>query len=230
MTTIHETIRTRLFELQDAEYKTFQCKLIPTVNPDTVIGVRTPALRKLAREISRDPEAGEFLKCLPHDYYEENNLHGFVIEVIKDYDTVIRMLEEFLPYVDNWATCDLISPKVFKKHLPELYGKIEEWLASDRTYTVRFGLEMLMRFYLDDAFRPEMLALVAAVRTEEYYVKMMMAWFFATALVKQYDAALPVIQDQWLEPWTHNKAIQKALESYRISDEKKGYLRSLKRK
>lgn len=230
MTTIHETIRTRLFELQDAEYKTFQCKLIPTVNPDTVIGVRTPALRKLAREISRDPEAGEFLKCLPHDYYEENNLHGFVIEVIKDYDTVIRMLEEFLPYVDNWATCDLISPKVFKKHLPELYGKIEEWLASDRTYTVRFGLEMLMRFYLDDAFRPEMLALVAAVRTEEYYVKMMMAWFFATALVKQYDAALPVIQDQRLEPWTHNKAIQKALESYRISDEKKGYLRSLKRK
>lgn len=230
MTTIHETIRTRLFELQDAEYKTFQCKLIPTVNPDTVIGVRTPALRKLAREISRDPEAGEFLKCLPHDYYEENNLHGFVIEVIKDYDTVIRMLEEFLPYVDNWATCDLISPKVFKKHLPELYGKIEEWLASDRTYTVRFGLEMLMRFYLDDAFRPEMLALVAAVRTEEYYVKMMMAWFFATALVKQYDAALPVIQDQRLEPWTHNKAIQKALESYRISDEKKRYLRSLKRK
>jgi 3-methyladenine DNA glycosylase AlkD len=228
MPEIQEKIRARLFELQDLNYKAFQCKLIPTVNPDTVIGVRTPALRKLAREISKDPEIGKFLEILPHDYYEENNLQGFLIETIKDYDTVIHMLEEFLPYVDNWATCDLMSPKVFKKHLPELYGEIQNWLRSGRTYTVRFGIGMLMSFYLGDAFRPEILELVAAVQTEEYYVKMMIAWFFATALAKQYDAALPVIRNRRLEKWTHNKTIQKAIESYRISDEQKAYLRSLK--
>jgi 3-methyladenine DNA glycosylase AlkD len=228
MIRIQEKIQARLFELQDLKYKDFNCKLIPTVNPDTVIGVRTPALRKLARELSKEPEIGEFLKILPHDYYEEKNLHGFLIETIKDYNTVIRMLEEFLPYVDNWATCDLISPKVFKKHLPELRGEIQHWLKSGRTYTVRFGIEMLMSFYLEDEFRPEILELVASVQSEEYYVKMMIAWFFATALVKQYDATLPIIEDKKLEKWTHNKTIQKALESYRISGERKTYLRSLK--
>jgi 3-methyladenine DNA glycosylase AlkD len=225
---IQAKIQAKLFELQDLGYKDFNCKLIPTVDPDTVIGVRTPALRKLAKELSGEPEIGEFLKLLPHDYYEENNLHGFLIEKVKDYDTVISLLEEFLPYVDNWATCDLMSPKVFKKHLPELYGEIQRWLKSGQIYTVRFGIEMLMSFYLGDAFRPEILELVTAVQTEEYYVKMMVAWFFATALAKQYDAALPIIQNRRLEKWTHNKTIQKAIESYRISDEQKAYLRSLK--
>lgn len=228
MAGIQEKIQARLLELQDLKYKNFNCKLIPTVNPDTVIGVRTPALRKLARELSKDPEIGEFLKILPHNYYEENNLHGFLIETIKDYDTVIRMLEEFLPYVDNWATCDLMSPKVFQKHLPELYGEIQRWLKSGRTYTVRFGIEMLMSFYLGNEFRPEILELVASVQSEEYYVRMMIAWFLATALVKQYDATLPMIENGRLEKWTHNKAIQKALESYRISEEQKIHLRSLK--
>ena len=228
MAEIQKDIQARLFELRDLNYKNFNCKLIPTVNPDTMIGVRTPALRKLARELSKDPKIGEFLKILPHDYYEENNLHGFLIEMIKDYDTVIRMLKEFLPYVDNWATCDLISPKVFKKHLPELYGEIQRWLKSDRTYTVRFGVEMLMSFYLEEEFHPEILDLVVAVQSEEYYVKMMIAWFFATALAKQYDAALPILEDKRLGKWTHNKAIQKALESYRLSKEQKTYLRGLK--
>jgi len=230
MIEIQKKIQTRLFELQDLKYKDFNCKLIPTVDPDTVIGVRTPALRKLAQELSKDPEIGEYLKILPHEYYEENNLHGFLIERLTDYDTVIRMLEDFLPYVDNWATCDLMSPKVFKKHLTELYGEIQRWLQSGRTYTVRFGIGMLMSFYLDDAFRPEILELVVSVRSEEYYVKMMIAWFFATALAKQYDAALPLIQDRRLEKWTHNKAIQKAIESFRVSEERKTYLRSLKSK
>lgn len=228
MSELPAKIQTKLFELQDLGYKDFQGKLIPTVNPDTVIGVRTPALRKLSKELSREPEIGEFLKRLPHDYYEENNLHGFLIEAVRDYDTVICLLTEFLPYVDNWATCDLMSPKVFKKHLPELYGEIQNWLKSGQTYTVRFGIEMLMSFYLGDAFRPEILELVSAVQTEEYYVKMMVAWFFATALAKQYDAAIPIVQARRLEKWTHNKAIQKAIESYRISDEQKAYLRSLK--
>ncbi len=223
-----EEILRRLFELQDLKYKEFACKLMPTVNPENVIGVRTPDLRKLAREFSKTPEASEFLKILPHAYYEENNLHGFLIETIRDYDTAVAAVDEFLPYIDNWATCDLISPKIFKKHLPELYEKIKVWLVSGRTYTVRFGIGMLMRFYLDDDFQPEMLELVAVIRSDEYYVNMMIAWYFATALAKQYEAVLPYIQEQRLEKWTHNKAIQKAIESYRIGDETKAYLRTLK--
>jgi len=228
MNRIAEELQRRLFELQDLKYKEFQCKLMPTVNPEAVIGVRTPDLRKLAKEVSKAPEAMAFLKILPHRYYEENNLHGFLIETIKDYDTAVQAIDAFLPYIDNWATCDLISPKIFKKHLPELYEKINVWLKSDKTYTVRFGIEMLMSFYLDESFKPEMLGLVAGVRSEEYYINMMIAWYFATALAKQYDAALPYIQNQHLEKWTHNKAIQKALESYRIGDESKAYLRTLK--
>jgi len=228
MDRIEEDIRHRLFELQDLKYKDFSSKLMPTVNPETVIGVRTPDLRKLAKEYSKTPEAMEFLKILPHAYYEENNLHGFLIETIKDYDTSIAAIEAFLPYIDNWATCDLMSPKLFRKHQPELYAKILVWLESDKTYTVRFGIGMLMRFYLDEHFKPEMLEMVAGIRSEEYYINMMIAWYFATALAKQYDAALPYIQNQRLEKWTHNKAIQKAIESFRISDEAKSYLRTLK--
>jgi 3-methyladenine DNA glycosylase AlkD len=218
----------KLFELQDITYKEFHQKLIPNINPETIIGVRTPELRKLAKELSKSPEAAEYLNMLPHKYYEENNLHGFLIEAIKDYGACITAVEAFLPYVDNWATCDLMSPKVFRKHLPELHEKIKVWLTSDLTYTVRFGIGMLMRFYLDDKFQPEMLELVAAVRSEEYYVNMMIAWCFATALAKKYDAALPFVEEHRLEKWTHNKTIQKAIESYRIDDEAKDYLRILK--
>lgn len=228
MSKIEEDIQARLFALQDFKYRDFQCKLMPTVNPETVIGVRTPDMRKLAKEYSKTPEAMEFIKILPHEYYEENNLHGFLIETIKDYDQVIEAIDAFLPYVDNWATCDLMSPKVFKKHLPELYEKIIDWLKSSHTYTVRFGIEMLMSFYLDEHFQPETLELVAKVKSQEYYVNMMIAWYFATALAKQYDASLPYIQEQRLDRWTHNKAIQKAIESYRITDEQKSYLRTLK--
>ena len=228
MSGIEEAIRQRLFELQDINYKEFSAKLMPTVSPETVIGVRTPDLRKLAKEVSKKPEALEFLQILPHTYYEENNLHGFLIETIRNYDDAIAAVEAFLPYIDNWATCDLISPKIFKKHLPELYERIQGWLKSDRTYTVRFGIGMLMSFYLDEHFQPEMLALVAGIHSEEYYVNMMIAWYFATALAKQYDAALPYIRGQRLEKWTHNKTIQKAIESFRISDETKTFLRTLK--
>lgn len=228
MSRIEEDIQSRLFEMQDPQYKDFHCKLMPTVNPETVIGVRTPDLRKFAKELSKMPEATEFIKILPHNYYEENNLHGFLIETIKDYDAAIAAVDAFLPYIDNWATCDLISPKLFKKHLPELYGKIKVWLMSDKTYTVRFGIGMLMGFYLDENFKPEMLELVARLRSGDYYINMMIAWYFATALAKQYDTAMPYIQNQRLEKWTHNKAIQKAIESFRISDEAKAYLRTLK--
>ncbi len=230
MYSVPETVQARLFELQDLNYQAFQCKLMPTIKPKIVIGVRTPQLRKFAREFAKTPQASEFMKTLPHDYYEENNLHGFLIEMIKDYDSAIAATEAFLPYVDNWATCDLISPKVFKKHLPDLYEKIKVWLKSDQTYTVRFGIGMLMSFYLNEAFAAEMLDLVAGVRSQEYYINMMIAWYFATALAKQYDATLPVLQEQRLEKWTHNKTIQKALESYRIPDDVKVYLRTLKLK
>lgn len=228
MVSIEQDIQRRLFELQDLKYKDFSSKLTPAVDPETVIGVRTPELRKLAKEYARTPEAEEFLEILPHRYFEENNLHGFLIETIRDYDAAINAVEAFLPYIDNWATCDLMSPKVFKKHLPELYEKIKVWMRSDRTYTIRFGIGMLMSHYLDDAFQPEMPELVAAIRSEAYYVNMMIAWYFATALVKQPDAIMPFIEERRLEKWTHNKAIQKAIESYRISDETKTYLRTLK--
>lgn len=225
---IEAYIQTRLFEMQDLKYKDFQCKLMPTVNPEVVIGVRTPDLRKFSREVKKMPEAKDFLAILPHQYYEENNLHGFLLSEMKDYEACITGLNAFLPYVDNWATCDLLSPKIFKEHLSELLHPIQEWLHSEKTYTIRFGIEMLMSFYLDDAFSPEYPALVAAVKSEEYYVNMMIAWYFATALVKQYDAIIPYIEKQRLEKWTHNKTIQKAIESYRITDEQKAYLRSLK--
>lgn len=214
--------------MQDMEYKAFQSKLVPTVEPDRIIGIRLPVLRKFAKEFAKTPETEPFLKILPHYYYEENNLHAFLIEGMKDYTAVIQALDTFLPYVDNWATCDSMRPKVFKKHLPEIFEKAKEWMRAADIYTVRYGIEMLMSYFLDDAFSEEVNELVAAVRSEEYYVRMMAAWYFATALAKQYEATLPFIQDKRLDDWTHNKAIQKAIESYRITEEQKGYLRSLK--
>lgn len=225
---VTEQVRRELFAMQDLKYRDFQCKLMPTVAPDAVIGVRTPALRSFARAFGKTPEAEIFLTQLPHRYFEENNLHGFLIAAMKDYDTCIAALRTFLPYVDNWATCDQMAPKVFKKHLPELLEEIRQWIASGETYTVRFGIGMLMSFYLDEAFSPEYLELAASVQSEEYYVNMMIAWYFATALAKQYDAVLPYIEQQRLEAWTHNKAIQKAVESYRITAEQKEYLKTKK--
>lgn len=228
MSDMEKAVQARLFELQDLNYRDFNSKLIPTVDPATVIGVRTPELRKFAKAFAKTPEAAEFLQSLPHKYYEENNLHGFLIETMKDYDQVIAALDTFLPYVDNWATCDLMRPRVFQKHLPKLREQIKRWMASEHTYTIRFGIEMLMTFYLDEHFQTEYLDWVAGVESGEYYVNMMVAWYFATALAKQYDAALPYIQQCRLDPWTHNKAIQKAAESRRITGEQKAYLRSLK--
>lgn len=221
-------IQDRLFQMQDIKYRDFQAKLTPTVPAERFIGVRTPELRAFAKEINGTKAAEDFLKVLPHKYYDENNLHGFLICLIKDYDEAISQTERFLPYVDNWATCDLMSPKVFKKHISELYEKIKEWTKSKDTYTIRFGIEMLMSFYLDGNFTKEILEIPAAIKSEEYYVNMMIAWFYATALAKQYDATLPYIKDCRLDKWTHNKAIQKAIESRRITEEQKEYLRSLK--
>ena len=220
-------IQNRLFELQDLKYREFTATLIPNIDKETIIGVRSPMIRKLAKELS-DEQKAEFIKALPHKYYEENNLHAAIIEGISDYDTAIIELEHFLPYVDNWATCDIMRPKVFKKHLSELLAKIREWSTSSHTYTIRFGLEMLMCYYLDREFKTEYLRIASAVRSEEYYVNMMIAWFFATALAKQYDDTLPYIESRKLDKWTHNKAIQKAIESYRVNDERKTYLRTLK--
>lgn len=225
---VEQRVQARLFELQDRQYRAFHCRLIPHVNPETVIGVRTPELRKFAKAFSKEPEAGEFLQILPHKFYEENNLHGFLIEAMKDYHQVVAALDAFLPYVDNWATCDLLSPKAFRKHPPELRKQIRRWVEDAHTYTVRFGLGMLMSFYLDEGFQMEDLDLAAGVRREEYYVKMMAAWYFATALAKQYDAALPYLRQRRLDRWTHNKTIQKAVESYRITPEQKDELRSLR--
>lgn len=228
MNEIIKAVQARLWDMQDLSYREFHSKLIPTVPLETIIGVRTPALRKFAKNFAKIPEAAEFLQTLPHQYYEENNLHGFLIETMKDYQQVVLALDAFLPYVDNWATCDLMRPNVFRKHLPELLTQIQIWMASEHPYTVRFGIEMLMTFYLDGEFQPKHLDWVAAIRSEEYYVNMMIAWYFATALVKQWDAALPYIQQYRLESWTHRKTIQKAVESYRISDEQKAYLKHLR--
>ena len=220
-----EELHRRLFSMQDEKYGEFQRRLIPNIPPESIIGVRTPELRKLAKELTGDKQ---FLSCLPHSYFEENQLHAFIISGMKDFDECIRRLDEFLPFVDNWATCDQMSVKLFKKHTDELLPHIRRWISSDKTYTVRFGIGCLMSFYLDGEFRPEYLDMAAGIRSEEYYVNMMTAWYFATALAKQYDAALPFIESRRLDEWTHRKAIQKAIESYRITDDRKAYLRTLK--
>lgn len=223
-----EKIIEELLEQQDKEYRDFQRKLIPTVAPDRIIGVRTPVLRKMAKEMTKQEDTKDFLETLPHRYFEENQLHALILSEEKDFERCIAGTEPFLPYMDNWATCDQMVPKVFKKHTDELLFYIQKWIASDHTYTARFAVGMLMRFYLDEKFEPEYLEMVAAVKSGEYYVRMMVAWYFATALAKQYDAALVFLEEKRLEPWTHNKTIQKSVESYRIDDEKKAYLRSLK--
>ena len=223
-------IQERLFALADPGYKQFHSRLMPTVSPEAVIGVRTPLLRALAGEWAGKPLAEGFLRALPHRYYEENNLHALLIMREKDYGHALALVEDFLPYIDNWATCDTLRPRVFARHREELMEAIERWLASEHPYTVRFGLGMLMTHYLDDAFSPAYPARAAAVKSEEYYVKMMVAWYFATALAKQYPAVLPLIEEGRLEPWTHNKAIQKAVESRRLTAAQKETLKALRRR
>jgi 3-methyladenine DNA glycosylase AlkD len=225
---IIQEIKDRLYELQDVKYREFQSNIIPTVKPETIIGVRTPELRKYAKELLKREDVYEFLSDLPHSSFDENQLHAFILSGMKDYDKCMEQVELFLPYVDNWATCDQMSSKVFKKHRKELLERVKKWLKSDKTYTIRFGVGMLMEHFLDEDFSLEYPEMVAELRSEEYYVNMMIAWYFATALAKQYDAILPYIQDRRLSDWTHNKTIQKAIESYRITDEQKAYLRTLK--
>ena len=225
-----EDIRKNLLSMQDEKYRSFQVKLFPTVDPETVIGVRTPELRSYAKKLLKEEDVSAFLSDLPHKYLDENQLHAFIISEIKDYGKCMGEVNRFLPYVDNWATCDQMSPKVFKKNRPQLLKQIRIWLKSDRTYTIRFAIGMLMEHFLDDDFDISYPEMVAGIRSDEYYVNMMIAWYFATALAKKYETILPFIENRKLDVWTHNKAIQKAVESYRITSEQKEYLKGLKRK
>lgn len=221
-------IQDRLLALQDQTYGDFQSKLLPGISRDRVIGIRMPVMRKLAREFAKEDEADRFLRQLPHTHYDENMLHALLLMEIKNYEECMKAVEAFLPYIDNWAVCDCLSPKVFQKHKKELLEKIRIWIASGHSYTCRFGMGMLMRWFLDEDFKPEYLRLPASVRSDEYYVNMMTAWFFATALAKQWDATIPYFEKPHLDRWTHNKAIQKARESYRITPQQKEYLKTLK--
>lgn len=217
-----------LFKLQDKKYRELQIKTIPNVTSDTIIGVRTPELRKFAKDLVKNNNYLSFLDELPHKYFDENQLHAFTISLLKDYDECIMYVNKFLPYVDNWATCDQMSPKVFKNNTDKLLEQIKVWIKSNEVYTIRFGIGMLMQYYLDDNFKLEYLSMVSNIKSDEYYVNTMIAWFFATALAKQYKSTLPFIEGKKLEKWTHNKTVQKAIESYRITSEQKEYLRSLK--
>ena len=220
-------VQQKLFSLQDLKYKEFHSKLMPETNPKTIIGVRIPLIRSLIRELS-DREKSDFLNSpLPHSFYEENNLHGFLISQINDFDKCIKELNRFLPFVDNWATCDSLRPVCFKKNKQKLLKEIEKWILSKDTYTVRFAIEMLMVHFLDDDFRVEYLDWVSNTDSDEYYVKMMVAWYFATALAKQHYSTLPFIEKHRLPIWTHKKTIQKAVESNRLTKEQKDYLRKL---
>ena len=224
-----ESIVDELFMLQDLKYRDFHSRLMPTIDRERIIGVRTPVLRRYAKDLAGSDRKSCFLGELPHYYYEENNLHAFLIETIKDYDVAIRETERFLPYIDNWATCDLFSPKVFEKNTDRLLTKAKEWLNSDLTYTVRYGIGMFMKYFLDNEFKSEYLQLIADIKSEEYYINMMRAWFFATALSKKFDDTLPYITEDKLDVWTHNMTIKKAVESNRISGDTKKYLKTLKR-
>ena len=217
-----------LYSLQDLKYREMQIKLIPTINPESIIGVRTPELKNMAKDILKSGNYKDFLEELPHKYFEENQMQAFIISGMKDYDECMEELERFLPYVDNWATCDQMSPKIFKKHKEELLTHIKGWVKSEKTYTVRFSVRMLMDHFLDEDYDPKYPEMVAGLRSEEYYVNMMIAWYFATALAKQYESILPFIEGTRLDEWTHNKAIQKSVESRRITEEQKIYLKSLK--
>ena len=218
----------KLLSMQDVPYRDFQRKLIPGLAPETIIGVRTPQLRRLARQLRGTLEAADFMAALPHRFFEENQVHAGLIMQEKDFDACLALVNNFLPYVDNWATCDQLSPKALQTDLPRLLDSIRAWLASDHPYTVRFGVNCLMQWYLGDAFDPSVLEMIATLQHEDYYVRMGVAWYFATALALQYDAALPYIEQRRLEPWTHNKAIQKAIESRRITPAQKDALRAMR--
>lgn len=223
-------ILSELKKLQDKGYRKMQITTIPSVKAKSIIGVRTPALRALAKELSKRDDISIFLEDLPHKFFEENQLHAFILSGMKDAEECIKLVDEFLPYVDNWATCDQMSPKIFKKHKDLLLEYVNEWIKSDKTYVKRFAVGMLMEHFLDEDFKTSYLTKVSRIRSDEYYINMMTAWYFATALAKQYDAALPYIEKQKLDKWTHNKTIQKAVESYRITPEQKEYLKTLRRK
>ena len=221
-------IKEELFKLQDKKYRDFQAKLFPTLNNESIIGIRTPELKSLAKKVIKENNYLDFLNDLPHNYFDENQLHAFIISEIKDYDECINYVNAFLPFVDNWATCDQLSPKVFKKNKDKLLLEINKWIKSKHTYTIRFGIGMLMQYYLDEDFKLEYLEIVSSIKSEEYYVNMMIAWYFATSLAKQYTSTIPYIENRKLDKWIQNKTIQKAVESYRISDEQKEYLKKFK--
>ncbi len=223
-----EKIRNKLLSMQDTAYRDFHSRLMPTVDKAVIIGVRTPHVRRLANEIHKSGGCDEFMTSLPHRYYEENNVHAVLIEKIKDPQVCITALEHFLPYVDNWATCDLLNPKRLSKDPQKLKSLIDRLLLSEHTYTVRFAIKMMMTYFLEENFSPEFPKKAAAVKSEEYYVRMMVAWYFATALAKQYDRILPYIKEKKLDKWTHNKTIQKAKESYRLTEEQKKHLSKFK--
>ena len=223
-----DEIVAELFRMQDKDYSLMQAKIIPTVAADRIIGVRTPALRAFAKSLSKDNEIDIFLSSLPHPYFDEDQLHAFVISLEKDFDKCIEQVNTFLPYIDNWATCDQLSPKAFKKEPERLLPYIQTWIKSDKVYTVRFAVGMLMQHFLGERFDTKYTDMAAEVRSEEYYVNMMIAWYFATALAKQYELVLPYLEENRLDDWVHNKAIQKSIESYRITDEQKVYLKTLK--
>ena len=220
-----EEIQKHLFELQDMAYRDFHSRLMPGIDKETIIGIRVPVLRKYAKSIAGTELSEKFIKELPHRYYEENNLHMMLITGIKDYDRCISEIERFLPYIDNWATCDFHAPKCFENHKEDLLPVIKRWIASSETYTIRYGIGMLMRLYLDADFDPEYVRIVAEVKSDEYYVNMMIAWYMATALAKQWDVVIPYIEEHRMPDWVHRKTIQKAVESYRITDEQKRYLK-----
>ena len=220
-----EEIQKHLFELQHMAYRDFHSRLMPDIDKETIIGIRVPVLRKYAKSIAGTELSEKFIKELPHHYYEENNLHMMLITRIKDYDKCLSEVERFLPYIDNWATCDFPAPKCFENHKEELLPVIKRWIASGETYTIRYGIGMLMRLYLDADFDPEYVKLVAEVKSDEYYVNMMIAWYMATALAKQWDVVIPYIEEHHMSDWVHRKTIQKAMESYRITDEQKRYLK-----
>lgn len=220
-------IQKKLFELSDEEYAAFQAKLTPTVDPELFIGVRVPLLRKFAKEYAKNNDIYPYLKTLPHHYYDENMVHGLFIETIKDFDKCVEEIDRFLPYVDNWAVCDIMSPKILGKHKDKLIKKIVEWTKSDKTYTIRFGIEMLMSYFLDADFDESYFKLLLPIKSDEYYVNMMLAWYYATALAKQWDATIKLLENKQLPIWVHNKTIQKAKESYRITPEQKEYLKTL---
>lgn len=217
-----------LMALADNTYKEFQASLIPTVDRDKIIGVRIPRLRAYAKKIAKTTEAEAFLNSLPHTYYDENNLHAFLCEQIRDLDEAFKKTEQFLPYIDNWATCDSFNPKVFAKYPEKLLTKIDEWLASPHEYTVRYAIKLLMTHFLDERFNEAYMKRIAKIRREEYYIKMMIAWYFATAFAKQYETSVKYLENKELDPWVHNKAIQKATESFRVTDEAKKYLKTLR--